>query len=135
MLFNRLGNTVLVILAGLAIGFAGVASGCTRAAGLADDGGGGSDGGAFDGGVPDSDVPDGCGNGTVEAGEECDDGNSGSHDGCSVACVVETPRWTELQPGVSPPAMANRALAHDPSLGMVFLGGAPGWEQLGDLSR
>jgi cysteine-rich repeat protein len=33
--------------------------------------------------------PAACGNGVVEAGEECDDGNSVSNDGCSAACVDE----------------------------------------------
>lgn len=31
-----------------------------------------------------------CGNGTVEAGEGCDDGNTVSDDGCSATCVDET---------------------------------------------
>jgi cysteine-rich repeat protein len=30
-----------------------------------------------------------CGNGTVEAGEGCDDGNTVAHDGCSASCEVE----------------------------------------------
>ena len=30
-----------------------------------------------------------CGNGVLECGEECDDGNDASGDGCSDACVVE----------------------------------------------
>jgi len=117
-MFKRLRITGLVSMAALAVGIAGAVGGCGRAVGLADDGG------AFDSGVPDSGVPDGCGNGTVEAGEECDDGNSVSHDGCSAVCGMEAPRWTELQPGTSPPAVANRALAHDPALGTVFFGGA-----------
>jgi len=33
-----------------------------------------------------------CGNGTLEAGEGCDDGNSRSSDGCSPDCTVE-PGW------------------------------------------
>lgn len=33
-----------------------------------------------------------CGNGVLQAGEQCDDGNSGAGDGCSAACVVE-PLW------------------------------------------
>jgi cysteine-rich repeat protein len=36
-----------------------------------------------------SDVP-ACGNGRVDAGEECDDGNRVAGDGCSAACRVET---------------------------------------------
>ncbi|HEY0481676.1 MAG TPA: DUF4215 domain-containing protein [Kofleriaceae bacterium] len=30
-----------------------------------------------------------CGNGTVEAGEQCDDGNTRSGDGCSSRCLTE----------------------------------------------
>lgn len=43
-----------------------------------------------DGGV---DVPVGCGDGVVDADEECDDGRSADGDGCSSACAVET-GWT-----------------------------------------
>ncbi len=39
-------------------------------------------------GVPDSCEAQ-CGNGAVEAGEECDDGNSNSGDGCSMTCEFE----------------------------------------------
>jgi cysteine-rich repeat protein len=31
-----------------------------------------------------------CGNGTVEAGEACDDGNLTNGDGCTAACTVQT---------------------------------------------
>ena len=31
-----------------------------------------------------------CGNGIVESGEVCDDGNSDSEDGCSSGCKVES---------------------------------------------
>lgn len=31
----------------------------------------------------------GCGNGQVDDGEECDDGNTASGDGCDAMCVVE----------------------------------------------
>jgi len=34
------------------------------------------------------DVPD-CGNGVVEPGEQCDDGNTASGDGCSATCQIE----------------------------------------------
>ncbi|NMC69299.1 MAG: DUF4215 domain-containing protein, partial [Myxococcales bacterium] len=34
----------------------------------------------------------GCGNGVVEAGEECDDGNRNDFDGCSGRCFVEIAR-------------------------------------------
>ncbi|MDO8630242.1 MAG: DUF4215 domain-containing protein, partial [Phycisphaerales bacterium] len=32
-----------------------------------------------------------CGNGTVETGEQCDDGNTVSGDGCSATCQTEEP--------------------------------------------
>jgi cysteine-rich repeat protein len=32
-----------------------------------------------------------CGNGIVEPGEECDDGNTVNWDGCSSTCVCEPP--------------------------------------------
>ncbi|HTM68410.1 MAG TPA: thrombospondin type 3 repeat-containing protein, partial [Candidatus Binatia bacterium] len=34
-------------------------------------------------------IPDRCGNGTLDANEECDDGNNIDHDGCSAACNRE----------------------------------------------
>jgi cysteine-rich repeat protein len=33
-----------------------------------------------------------CGDGVVDAGEQCDDGNAVNGDGCSSACTTETPR-------------------------------------------
>lgn len=33
-----------------------------------------------------------CGNGQLDEGEECDDGNSASEDGCSSSCKKEAPR-------------------------------------------
>ena len=33
--------------------------------------------------------PVGCGNGTLDPGEECDDGNSEDGDGCSISCRIE----------------------------------------------
>jgi cysteine-rich repeat protein len=43
-----------------------------------------------------------CGDGVLDAGEECDDGNTGDGDGCSASCEVEAAapsafRVTELQ--------------------------------------
>jgi fibro-slime domain-containing protein len=35
-------------------------------------------------------IPPGCGNGTLDGDEECDDGNTSSGDGCSLACRLET---------------------------------------------
>lgn len=39
----------------------------------------------------------GCGDGVPDAGEECDDGNFASHDGCSSGCLLEQPTWLEFQ--------------------------------------
>ena len=38
-----------------------------------------------------------CGNGVLDAGEGCDDGNINSGDGCSRLCVVES-NWGCLVP-------------------------------------
>ena len=35
-------------------------------------------------------VAGGCGDGAIQSGEECDDGNAASGDGCSSACLLET---------------------------------------------
>ncbi len=35
-------------------------------------------------------VPSVCGNGAVEVGETCDDGNTSNADGCSVTCAIES---------------------------------------------
>ena len=37
-----------------------------------------------------------CGNGTVDGGEECDDGNLVDGDGCSASCVVECPGGSKV---------------------------------------
>jgi cysteine-rich repeat protein len=38
-----------------------------------------------------------CGNGTLEAPEQCDDGNTAAADGCSAACTIEGPLDTAEQ--------------------------------------
>ncbi len=57
---------------------------------------GGLDGGGSDGMMmgdstvdPDGGVPENCGNGMLNAGETCDDGNTTSNDGCSAQCIRE----------------------------------------------
>jgi cysteine-rich repeat protein len=44
---------------------------------------------------PPDDMPPGdapcCGDGHVDAGEQCDDGNTSDGDGCSATCVIEVP--------------------------------------------
>src|SRR5262245_26190252 len=41
------------------------------------------------GGGGDDDSPPGCGNNTMDPGEQCDDGNTTSGDGCSSSCQFE----------------------------------------------
>jgi cysteine-rich repeat protein len=49
-----------------------------------------------------------CGNGTVEGGEECDDGGRQSGDGCSDTCEIETPKKRCLERvGVQNPGTAQ----------------------------
>lgn len=61
--------------------------------------GGHIDSGSMDGAVADaarpsgdaalSDAGGGCGDGVIESGEDCDDGNTKGGDGCSATCTVE----------------------------------------------
>lgn len=90
-----------------------VSSGGTGAAGAggsaASSGGGGggaggtvgSGGSPFEAGAEASAIPcigqnPCCGNANVETGEDCDDGNLLSHDGCSSGCTTEFPKWEKL---------------------------------------
>ncbi len=97
-----------LLLAALAIGCAGcslfdvaVAVGPV-AGGVSGEGGGGAAGDGGFGGEPigggstgvvvgggPAPEPNLCGNGVLDAGERCDDGNEDSGDGCSSACVLE----------------------------------------------
>jgi len=43
---------------------------------------------------------DSCGDGKVTAGEDCDDGNNVSNDGCSASCKLETSGPSDVCPGV-----------------------------------
>ncbi len=51
--------------------------------------GGGAGGGVGGGGPDGGPGPSTCGNGFLEAGEQCDDGNVLDLDGCSAACAIE----------------------------------------------
>ena len=84
------------------VGAVGLLAGCTTRFPLSlIDGGGTDDAQALDGGldtgIPDAAPPDvqvvGCGSGTLDAGETCDDGNQVPGDGCDDNCEVET-GWT-----------------------------------------
>ena len=57
-----------------------------------------------------------CGNGTLEPGEQCDDNNNVSGDGCSATCTTE---W------VPPPVPSgSRAVWLALSLGLLAIGAA-----------
>lgn len=60
-------------------------------------------------GVPSAAV---CGNGSREAGETCDDGNTTSGDGCSATCAAEAPK--PVRPTILPPnVMSSIRLSGD----------------------
>ena len=69
-----------------ACSFSGAKTGHDHADAPRDGGGGGG------GGDADAAPSTTCGNGVVEAGEECDDGNTAGSDGCSATCEIE-PAW------------------------------------------
>jgi cysteine-rich repeat protein len=59
-----------------------------------------------------------CGDGIVDAGEQCDDGNLASHDGCSAACTLElVAQFAFLGGAGSEPTAA--ASAADPDLAAI----------------
>ena len=65
-------------------------AGCGGGGGGALDGGRSGDGGSDgDGGI----VGPGCGNGAIDDGEVCDDGNAASGDGCSADCLTVETGW------------------------------------------
>ena len=43
-------------------------------------------------------APNVCGNGVLESGEDCDDGNQTNSDGCSASCSIEGAIPTEVEP-------------------------------------
>jgi cysteine-rich repeat protein len=50
-----------------------------------------------------------CGDGTIDPGEQCDDGNTISGDGCSAQCQIESCFICVSQPSVCTPAAAGTA--------------------------
>ena len=63
-----------------------------------------------------------CGDGVVDPGEACDDGNSAGGDGCSPACNVE-PGWTCT--GTAPSKCTRDACTPDKTPPIVTLNGGP----------
>jgi len=72
-------------------------------------------------GILDQAAKPSCGNGKVEAGEECDDGNRTAGDGCSASCRADQERIVvarliegqriEGDPKIAPPDPVKQALA------------------------
>jgi cysteine-rich repeat protein len=58
-------------------------------------------------------VPSTCGDGTLDPGEQCDDGNTISGDECSAQCQVESCFTCVGQPSVCSPAPAGSACDDD----------------------
>jgi len=67
----------------------------------------------------------GCGNGVVDAGEECDDGNDQPLDGCDGAClseeVVRSPSAKVLSTTLAPPDDAIAATLKAPTAGPLVI--------------
>ncbi len=70
-----------------------------------------------------------CGNGTVEAGEQCDDQNIGSGDGCSAACRVEDGYECTGAPSVCATGGNNGG---NPPVSTCGNGAVDAWEQCDD---
>lgn len=83
-----------------ATGGAGGEGGMSSTGGAGGLGGAGGQGGAAGQGGQGGGPEAVCGNGALEAGETCDDGNADQNDGCSPLCTLETP---EDCPGTSVP--------------------------------
>jgi cysteine-rich repeat protein len=64
-----------------------------------------------------------CGDGVINVGEECDDGNHASHDGCSSGCLIEQPTWTDASDPAGPSARRASAAAWFPDRGVGVLHG------------
>jgi cysteine-rich repeat protein len=73
-----------------------------------------------------------CGNGVVDGarGEQCDDGNLASNDGCSSRCRIETPFWERVESAI-PDARVGAALAYDAARDRVVLFGGRKSEETG----
>lgn len=71
-----------------------------------------------------------CGDEVVDAGEQCDDGNDASHDGCSSGCLVETQSWIEWASPWRP--RSGHAIAYDRDRERVVVFGGYDDGPLGD---
>ena len=75
-----------------------------------------------------------CGDGIVDQGEGCDDGNQSAGDGCSAACQVE-PGWTcQGEPSLCVPGCGNGTIDTGEECDGAELGGASCLTVPGDFS-
>jgi cysteine-rich repeat protein len=64
-----------------------------------------------------------CGNGALEPGEACDDGNDASNDGCSASCAVELGWTCAFTPSVCSPTCGDGSLRGGEACDGTNLGG------------
>ncbi len=67
----------------------GASAGGTGGSGVTTNSTGGSGGSAVSTGGSGGSMSGGCGDGTLDMGEQCDDGNTTGGDGCSATCMIE----------------------------------------------
>lgn len=72
-------------------------AGCGGGSGSPDAGPGSNP--TLDGSLDPDAAPPRCGDGSVQLGELCDDGNTGGGDGCSADCTIIEPGWVCADPG------------------------------------
>ncbi len=71
-------------------------------------------------------APSPCGNGLIENGEECDDGNRVDGDGCSAACIIERPDAEVIDSGEADAAELKDGSTPEEDAGPVEDGGIIG---------
>ena len=73
-----------------------------------------------------------CGDGIIEPGEQCDDGNTSSNDGCSATCVLENiPGITCTSSTLAIPNTLNVPVVYRDFKGFPESGGHPDFERYG----
>ena len=73
-----------------------------------------------------------CGDGVINLGEECDDANHASHDGCSSGCLLEQPTWIDASDPAGPTLRRGHGMAWFPDAGVGVLHGGTGQAVLAD---
>lgn len=71
-----------------------------------------------------------CGDGVLDEGEQCDDGDFANHDGCSSVCRAEALAWQEWESPWVP--RARHAAAYDSMRGRLVVFGGSNTQPLGD---